>query len=161
MSAAEEVKPRLWPLVVIVACMGYALDLASKLAAVAWLDPQNPPVLLGGLLTLQLVRNPGAAFSMGSNLTVALSIFAIVAFIAVVAFGVPRVQTKWQAVAAGLLLAGIAGNLTDRLFRAPGPLRGHVVDMFQVPHFAIFNVADICITVAAGLIILLSLRSGK
>lgn len=55
-------------------------------------------------------------------------------------------------------MAGISGNLYDRLFRAPGPLLGHVVDFIQLPHFAIFNVADICITTAAGLIILLSFR---
>lgn len=61
----------------------------------------------------------------------------------------------------GLMLAGIAGNLTDRLFRAPGPLRGHVVDMFQFPHFAIFNVADVFITAAAGLIILIALRGER
>ena len=56
-------------------------------------------------------------------------------------------------------MAGISGNLHDRLFRAPGPLLGHVVDFIQLPHFAIFNVADICITSAAVLVVLLSLCS--
>ena len=42
----------------------------------------------------------------------------------------------------GLLLAGILGNLTDRLIRPPGFMRGHVVDFLQLPNFAIFNVAD-------------------
>lgn len=141
--------------------MGYLLDVGSKLAAVAYLDPQNPPVLLGGLLRLQLIRNPGAAFSLGSDFTVALSVFAIVALIAVVVYAVRQVTTRGQAVIAGLLLAGIAGNLTDRIFRAPGPLRGHVVDMFQLPHFAIFNVADICITSAAVLLVIMAIRGSK
>jgi signal peptidase II len=61
-------------------------------------------------------------------------------------------------VAFGLLLAGIAGNLTDRLLRDPGPLRGHVVDLFAIPHWPIFNVADICIDVAAALILLQAFR---
>jgi signal peptidase II len=58
----------------------------------------------------------------------------------------------------GLLLAGIAGNLTDRIFRDPGPLRGHVVDFLELPHWPIFNVADICINVAAALIVIQSVR---
>jgi signal peptidase II len=66
-------------------------------------------------------------------------------------------STGW-AWALGLLLAGIAGNLTDRLFRDPGPLRGHVVDFLQLPHWPIFNVADVCINVAAALIVVQSVR---
>jgi signal peptidase II len=59
-------------------------------------------------------------------------------------------------VALGLLTAGVAGNLVDRLFREPGVLRGHVVDFLQLPHWPIFNVADMCITSAAVLIMLLA-----
>ena len=55
------------------------------------------------------------------------------------------------------LLAGITGNLADRLFREPGPFRGHVVDFIQLPYFAIFNVADMFITAAAVLVIWLSM----
>ena len=62
------------------------------------------------------------------------------------------------AVAFGLLLAGITGNLTDRIFRAPGGLRGHVVDFLQLPHWPIFNVADMCINVAAALILVQAFR---
>jgi len=60
-------------------------------------------------------------------------------------------------VATGCLLAGIVGNLIDRLFREPGPFHGHVIDFLQLPHFAIFNVADMFITAAAVLVIWLSL----
>ena len=65
------------------------------------------------------------------------------------------------AVAIGWLLAGVAGNLTDRLFRAPGPFEGHVVDFIAVRGFAIFNVADMCITGAAGLLIFWSFRAER
>ena len=37
-------------------------------------------------------------------------------------------------------------------------MRGHVVDFLQLPSFPIFNVADICINIAAALIILQALR---
>ncbi|MDO4784341.1 MAG: signal peptidase II [Propionibacteriaceae bacterium] len=156
-----ESAPRVWPVWLSIALVGYALDLGSKIVAVAYLDPNDPPVLLGGLLRLQLTRNPGAAFSLGSNLTVVLSIVAIAALLGVACYAAPRAKTVAQAVIVGLMLAGIAGNLTDRLFRAPGPLRGHVVDMFQFPYFAIFNVADVFITTAAGLIILIALRGDR
>ena len=65
-----------------------------------------------------------------------------------------RLGSVGWAVALGLLLAGVAGNLTDRLFREPGPLRGHVIDFLMLPHWPVFNVADMCINVAAVLIIL-------
>lgn len=143
-------------LVFVVAVAGYAADLATKTAALDHLDPANPPVLLGGLVTLQLISNPGAAFSMGENFTVVLSFVAIAAFVVVSAWLVPRVRVRAWGVATGLLLAGILGNLTDRLFRPPSPLHGHVIDFIQLPYFAIFNVADMCITGAAVLIIWLS-----
>ena len=70
-----------------------------------------------------------------------------------------RVGTTLWAIALGLLLAGIGGNLTDRIFRDPGPLRGHVVDLFMIPHWPVFNVADVCIDVAAVLILLQAFRN--
>lgn len=140
------------------AALGYAVDQLTKWLAESRLDPADPFSLLGGLLRLQLTYNSGAAFSLGSNLTVGLSVFAVIAFLASCWFGLFRVHRTAYAVAVGLLIAGIAGNLTDRLFRAPGPLRGHVVDFLQLPYFAIFNVADICITTAAALLIILSFR---
>jgi signal peptidase II len=69
-----------------------------------------------------------------------------------------RVGTTGWAVALGLLLGGVAGNLTDRMVRDPGPLRGHVIDFLHLPHWPVFNVADICINVAAALIIWQSWR---
>lgn len=57
-----------------------------------------------------------------------------------------------------LLLGGAAGNLGDRLFRAPGPLRGSVVDWLNLPHFPwTFNLADASITCAAVLVAILAL----
>lgn len=136
---------------------GLALDLATKMLAVELLDPVNPVRLLGGLVTLRLIRNPGAAFSMGEGVTPLFSVLAVIAIAVVVGWLAPRVRVRSWAVATGLLVAGITGNLVDRVFRAPGFLHGHVVDFIQLPYFAIFNVADMCLTAAAGLIIVLSL----
>lgn len=142
-----------WALGLGIAGVGYALDLLTKTLALAHLDPQNPPVLLGGLLTLQLISNPGAAFSLGENFTPVLTLIAIAALVFVLGRLLPRARHAGWVVGIGLLLAGIAGNLTDRLFRPPGVMRGHVIDFLQLPHFAIFNVADMCITFAAITII--------
>jgi signal peptidase II len=61
-------------------------------------------------------------------------------------------------VAFGLLLAGIAGNLTDRLLREPGPLRGHVVDFLMLPNWPVFNAADMLIDAAVLLIVIQTWR---
>lgn len=142
-----------WALALGIGAIGYGLDLLTKELALAHLDPANPPVFLGGLLRLQLIRNPGAAFSMGENFTVVLTVIALGALVGVLGFLVPRARHRGWVVAMGLLLAGILGNLTDRLFRPPAPLHGHVIDFLQLPNFAIFNVADMCITFAAVLIV--------
>ena len=142
-----------WALALGIGVLGYAIDFLTKELALAHLDPQNPPVLLGGLLRLQLIRNPGAAFSMGEDFTIVLTLIAIAALVGVLAFLLPRARHRGWVVASGLILAGILGNLTDRLFRPPAPLHGHVIDFLQLPNFAIFNVADMCITFAAVLII--------
>ena len=155
-AVATRVAPYRW-LCLGIGLVGFLLDLVVKNAVIANLDPQHPIPLLGGLVTLQLTRNPGAAFSMGENFTVLLTIIAIAALIAVLVFIVPRLRHVGWAVTIGCLLAGIAGNLTDRLFRDPGPFHGHVVDFIQLPNFAIFNVADMFITAAAVIGIWLSM----
>ena len=141
----------------VVAGLAWLADLTTKLVAQRQLADHGPVDLVGSLLRLNLTTNAGAAFSTGTSLTPLISVFAAIAFV-VVAVLATRVRTTGWAWALGLLLAGIAGNLTDRIFREPGPLRGHVIDFLQLPHWPIFNVADICINVAAGLIVLQSVR---
>jgi signal peptidase II len=140
-----------------VAVLGYALDLTTKSLAVAKLSDGSPVRVVGHLLTLDLARNPGAAFSTGTSYTIVLSLVAIAAACLVLWFARRLGSTGW-AVALGFLLAGILGNLTDRVFRAPGFLQGHVVDFLRLPHWPIFNVADMCINVAAALIIVQAVR---
>ena len=146
----------LW-LFAVVALVGYAADLGTKALAVARLTGEPPVRVVGDLLTLTLARNPGAAFSTGTSYTLVLSLVAIAAVCAVLWFA-RRVRSAGWALALGFLLAGVLGNLTDRVFRSPGFLRGHVVDFLQLPNWPIFNVADMCINIAAGLIILQAFR---
>lgn len=138
------------------AVTGLTLDVVTKILAVTHLDPYAPVRLLGGLLRLQLIRNPGAAFSSGERFTYVFSIAAILVLAFVLIRLVPKIGHPGWAVGLGLLCAGVSGNLSDRLFRTPGVLRGHVVDFLQLPHWPIFNVADMCICAAAVSIVVLA-----
>jgi signal peptidase II len=118
--------------------------------------------VLGEFLQLYYVRNPGAAFSLGSDVTWIFTIaLAVVAGVIVwKAFGL---HSRLWAVVLGCLLGGVLGNLTDRLFRDPGFPMGHVVDMISMPWMmpAIFNVADIFIVsgmISVALLVVLGLR---
>jgi len=139
------------------AVMVYIADQWTKAWAAANLEPDQPRELLGTLLQLNLTRNPGAAFSIltGSTWILTLIAGAVVVFIVITA---RRLGSRGWAFALGLLLGGSLGNLTDRMFRAPGPGRGHVVDFLQLPNFPIFNIGDSAIVTAAVLIALLAFR---
>jgi signal peptidase II len=141
----------------VVALTAYAADLVTKLLAVAELPGRPDVPVVGDLLVLHLTRNPGAAFSTGTEYTVVLSCVAIAA-VFIVLYLARRVGSTAWAVALGLLGAGVAGNLTDRLFRSPGVLRGHVIDFLMLPNWPVFNVADVCINVAAALILVQAFR---
>lgn len=136
----------------LIAATAYAVDVITKIVAVDRLTGRPDVEVVGDLLVLHLVRNPGAAFSTGTGFTQVFSVLASVAVVVILWFARKVGSLVW-AVALGFLLAGVAGNLTDRLLREPGPLRGHVIDFFMLPNWPVFNVADICINVAAGLIL--------
>jgi len=140
-----------------VALTAYALDLVSKILAVEKLQDRPDVEVVGELLQLHFTRNPGAAFSAGTEYTPVITCVAMVASVAVIWFA-RRLGSLGWAFALGFLLAGVVGNLTDRMFRSPGPFRGHVVDMFMLPNWPVFNVADICINIAAALILILAFR---
>ena len=159
-DAAPIERRRLRLIVALVAVAGLAADIATKIIAVTQLEPLASVRLLGGLLTLRLIRNPGAAVSQGQRFTYVFAIAGVIVLAFVIIKLVPRIGHPAWAVAIGLVCAGVAGNLTDRLFRPPGPLRGHVTDFLELPHWPIFNVADMCITAAAIMIMFLSVVKG-
>lgn len=145
-----------WILFVSTASTFYVVDQITKAWALAALADDPVPVI-GDWFTLRLVFNPGAAFSAGTEYTIVFTFLAIVA-VGVVLFLSRKVASRVWALGLGLLLAGVAGNLTDRLLRDPEPMYGHVIDFLSFGSFPVFNIADICINVAAAVIILQSLR---
>ncbi|GAA2522543.1 signal peptidase II [Streptomyces longisporus] len=137
------------------AALTYALDIGTKLVAVSRLEGQEPVAIAGRVLTLQVFRNSGAAFSSGQAFTAVFTVISV-SVVVVIARVARRLQSFPWAVALGLLLGGALGNLTDRIFRAPGVFRGHVVDFISVEHFAVFNLADSAIVCGGALAVFLS-----
>jgi len=119
-------------------------DVATKSVAVGVLDPGDRVSLVGDVVGWILIRNPGAAFSWGADAGVVLTLI-VAAIVGVVAWRGRSVASPAAAIAVGLVLGGASGNLADRLFRGPGPLRGAVVDFVSVGWAPIFNAADICV----------------
>ena len=144
------------PVTLGVAATVMVLDQVTKAIAVATLEGRVPIEVVGQWLRLTFVRNSGAAFSLAGSYTIVISALAVG-----VSFFIVRtartLSSTWWAVVLGGVLGGALGNLIDRLFRSPGPLRGHVVDFLQLPHWPIFNVADMSLVGAAILAVLLSL----
>ncbi|GAA1692098.1 signal peptidase II [Fodinicola feengrottensis] len=141
----------------VIAVVVIGLDQLTKALVVAYLEGRPPIWLIGNLVSLQPTRNTGAAFSLGQTYTVVLSLFAIgvIGYIIRIA---RKLKSLGWAIALGLILGGAAGNLTDRIFRAPAPLQGGVVDFVSIGWWPIFNVADSCLCVGVGLVVLLVFR---
>lgn len=137
------------------AALVFAVDLATKVLVVATLSDQAPIRLLGGILLLREARNSGAAFSFAQGATVAFTAVAV-GVVVVILRTARRLRSLPWALVLGLLLGGASGNLADRLFRTPGPLRGAVVDWIDFRVWPVFNVADSAIVVGGILAVLLS-----
>ncbi|WP_241990298.1 MULTISPECIES: signal peptidase II [Cryobacterium] len=143
----------------LVAVGGYAFDQISKALVVSLMTEGQTARVLGDVLQLHFIRNPGAAFSFATGLTWVFSLIAAGVVVFVVWFA-PRIRSSLWAIVFGLLLGGVLGNLTDRLFREPSFGLGHVVDFLYTPWMmpAIYNIADCCIVVSMALFMLLTLR---
>ncbi len=146
----------------IVGALALALDIVSKVLVVANLTDRLPVRLLGGALYVQVARNPGAAFSTGTGFTLVITALAVV-IVLVILRTARKLRSRGWAVALGLVLGGALGNLVDRLFRAPSPGKGHVVDWISVfgpngERYPIFNLADSAVCVGAVLVVILALR---
>lgn len=150
-----------WVLLIGLPVVVYALDQWTKAWALNSLGEGQGITLVGQLLTLRLYYNSGAAFSLLADSTIIFTVLSAVVLFGLVFVAMPRTRSALAGVAIGLLAGGVAGNLHDRLFRPPGNFSGHVVDFIALRGFAVFNIADIAITTAAGLIIIWSLRTEK
>jgi signal peptidase II len=143
------------------ALLAVVLDQVVKELSTKGLTEGEPVRILGGLIYLSLLRNSGAAFSLGSGYTWVFPLVTIVV-IGWIGYMARKLRSVPWALALGLVLGGALGNLGDRLFRAPGPFQGHVVDMVSLfgpygEYFAVFNIADSCLSVGVVLAVLLEL----
>ncbi len=151
-----EAPRRTLPILLTIAAVAFALDLGSKALVVANMTPGEPVSIIGDVVRLTLIRNPGAAFSMATGMTWLLTLIAAAVVVGVIRIGRSLRSAGW-AVGLGLVLGGAVGNLVDRLFRAPGPLQGHVVDFISVTKWwPVFNLADSSIVCGAILLVVLT-----
>jgi len=149
--------------IAILAVLVLAVDQFTKHLALEGLPYQQAVSVWGDFLQFFLTRNPGAAFSLGEEVTWVFTIVLAIAAIAIIVLAVRGIRSRWWAIALGLLLGGILGNLTDRLVRDPGFAVGHVVDFIYTPWMmpAIYNVADIFIVtmmISVALLVLLGVH---
>ncbi len=161
-SAAPEAerttgRPRWYPRVLGLALAVLVVDQLTKRWATSALSDGGRVAVLGDLLGLRLLYNPGAAFSIGTGVTWIFTIIAAVA-VAAITRAAWKVRTGGWALALGLVLGGATTHLLDRLFREPGFARGHVVDFIDYAGFFVGNVADISLVVGGALIVVLYLR---
>lgn len=151
------VRPRRYPLLLLVALAAIGVDLLTKELALANFAVGESVDVIGEFLQFTLVFNTGAAFSMGTNFT---WVFTCIASLVVIAIGYMglRVRSLWWALTLGLMMGGAAGNLVDRFFRDPAPFQGAVVDFIRLPNWPVFNVADSCVVVGAFLVVALTFK---
>jgi signal peptidase II len=140
-----------------VAVFAYLLDLISKMIVVAKLEHHPPVEIVGDWLRLDAIRNAGAAFGIGEAFTIIFTCIAATVIVVIARLARKLYSLPW-AIALGLLLGGALGNLTDRVFRAPGIFQGAVVDFISPAHFAVFNLADSAIVCGGILIVILSFK---
>ncbi|MBQ8960480.1 MAG: signal peptidase II [Ruminococcus sp.] len=103
------------------------------------------------VLDLTYLENDGAIFgSMSGQRWFLIGFTSLVIIAGVIALFFAAKRSKFLGASIALFVAGGIGNLIDRI------RFGYVVDMFEVKlfHFAIFNVADICVTVAFAMILI-------
>jgi signal peptidase II len=131
----------------------YALDQLTKWWVIHSLDPEIARPVIANFFHLVYVTNTGAAFGSFKNNNLFFIALSVVALIFVVSLLLrPHPRDQWRDISLALLLAGILGNVTDRL------LHGHVIDFLlfdfgeHAPRFLhpwpAFNVADSCICIA-------------
>jgi signal peptidase II len=144
----------------IAAALVILVDQVTKHLTVTMLTDRPPVRLIGGAVELVEVRNAGAAFSMGTDYTFVFPMITVVV-VGWIGWMALRLRSTPWAVALGLVLGGALGNFIDRIFRAPGPLVGHVVDMIKVGWWPVFNLADSSLVCGVLLAVLLEMTGRR
>ena len=157
-DSSSKGRPQVLIVLAVVALASIALDQVTKLLVVTNLELGEVVPVVGDLIQFHFVKNSGAAFSIGNAYTWIFSILAA-AVTAFIIWFARRIRSFAWAWVFGLLLGGTIGNLIDRLFREPGFGVGHVIDFLTIPLLpAIFNLADVSITAAMVLFLILTIR---
>lgn len=146
--------PRALGVTLLVAGLGLILDQGTKALATTQLVPCDRVPLIGDLLSLSLVFNPGAAFSIGSGSTWVFTIIGVLAATVITGFAVRRRGIRWG-IALGLILGGVVGNLLDRLVNPPSFGQGHVTDFIAYGNLFVGNVADVLLVVGVAVLCLI------
>ena len=142
-------------------------DQSSKQMAKYLLANSTSVSYLSGFIRLEYVENSGAVFGLGSGLPSSLRFIILLISISIILFlfvqsvVIKKKQIRLKEISLVILLSGGIGNLLDRIFN-----EGKVIDFIIVGtaniHTAVFNFADIFITVGTLLFIFSSakLKSG-
>lgn len=149
---------RPWRSLYLTAWVVWLIDLGTKVWAVEVLSSRANVQIIGSFLQLTFVQNSGAAFGIGAGSTIIFTFFALAVLIIITRYAL-QITSKGWALVCGLVLGGILGNLTDRIFREPSFLQGHVIDWIQIPNWPVFNIADTAIVIAAVVAIILTIRN--
>ena len=149
---------RPWRSLYLSAWVVWLIDLGTKVWAVEVLSSRANVQIIGSFLQLTFVQNSGAAFGIGAGSTIIFTFFALAVLIFITRYAL-QITSKGWALVCGLVLGGILGNLTDRIFREPSFLQGHVIDWIQIPNWPVFNIADTAIVIAAVVAIILTIRN--
>ncbi len=124
-------------------------DRLTKWWASTALHVGQPRPLLGQSIRLTRAHNVGGAFGIfPGNGELFIAVSGIVSLVLLGLLLLGRVRGVLARLGMAVVLAGAVGNLIDRW------LYGYVLDFFEIRGFPIFNLADACITVGAGLVIL-------
>lgn len=111
-----------------------------------------PVIVIPDFLVFTFTENPGAAFSLFGDAGPVFGVAAIVVSAALL-WSLRLQRPTAETVAYGLIIGGALGNLVDRVFRGPGLLEGKVIDWIDLWWIPTFNVADMSITLAVGLLL--------
>lgn len=158
-ARSERVLLRALGVALAVAALGLILDQVTKMFAIAQLTPGSRVPLIADVLSLLLVRNPGAAFSIGSGAAWVFTVIGALAAAAIIGVAVRLRGIRWG-IALGLILGGAVGNLADRLLKPPSFGQGHVTDFIAYGDLFIGNIADILV-VSGVLLCLIFVVSGR
>jgi signal peptidase II len=115
-------------------------------------------VLIPGFLVLTYTENPGAAFSLFQNAGPFLGTIALVVSVSLL-WSLRLERPALETIAFGLIVGGALGNVVDRIFRGPGFLDGKVIDWIDLWWIPTFNVADMSVTIAVGLLLIQAWRT--